>query len=85
MNPPKRRSVGDTSGLRLNVNVSLSASQRLHVHCVMWRLSPGQVIEALIEQHLKDFRVQQINSGSVKTEDRSESSEGVSDPVADAA
>jgi len=43
---------------RLNVQVNDEAYQRLMLHAIMRRQSPGELVSFLIDQHLREFRVQ---------------------------
>ena len=57
---------------RCSLKMSLEAIDRIHVHARMLRQSPGEVIEALVEAHLKRFSVHDLGKTKV-TVDRSES------------
>lgn len=68
----KRRSVADAQNEatnRLNVKIPSSAYDRLVVHALMSRRSPGEVVAELIESHLRAWRVQ---ANPVKSNDRAE-------------
>jgi hypothetical protein len=63
MPAPRRRSVtgaSDASAHRLNVRISEEASRRLAVHALMAGTTPGRLVEQLISDHLKSWRVQAV-------------------------
>src|SRR3954451_11120422 len=73
----KRRSVADAQGTatnRLNVKIPATAYDRLVLHALMSRRSPGEVVAELIESHLREYRVQRnstarvMSNGSVSEE-----------------
>ena len=43
---------------RLNVQINDEAYQRLMLHAIMRRQSLGELVSFLIDQHLREFRVQ---------------------------
>ena len=63
---------------RLNVHISPDALRRLGIHCVMSGLTPGKLVERLINEHLRDWKVQANASARVITEDRPETIDSVS-------
>ena len=65
----KRQSVNDASAQRLNVRITPEAYERLLVHAIKARMSPGELVTSLIQHGLKDWRIQ---STGVKTNDRPE-------------
>jgi hypothetical protein len=67
-----RRSVADAKTQRVNIRLAVEAYRRLGVHSLMTGQTPGRLIEALIDQHLRDFRVQTVRSASVPSEGRLE-------------
>lgn len=60
---------------RLNVRLSPDAYRRLGVHAVMRGETPGKLVERLINEHLREFRVQAIQA---TLSDRSERVDAVS-------
>jgi hypothetical protein len=58
----KAKGVNDATVQRLNVRVSTEAYERLLVHAIKGRISPGELITSLIDRHLKDWRVQDVRS-----------------------
>lgn len=76
MKTTKRQGVADASDAttqRLNVRVTTEAYERLLVHALKARKSPGELITELIEIHLRQWRVQtnQVNrAASVAVHDR---------------
>jgi hypothetical protein len=70
---------------RLNVHISPDAQRRLGIHCVMNGVTPGKLVEALINEHLRDWKVQANASARVITEDRPETIDSVSLGTASAA
>lgn len=83
MKTTKRPSVADASDAstqRLNVRVTTEAYERLLVHALKARKSPGELITELIETHLRQWRVQtnQVNrAASVAVHDRLAPSEEI--------
>jgi hypothetical protein len=69
MKTTQRRSVVDAPAKRLNVRVSLSAYQRLGVHCAMTGEREGDVINRLIDG-LKDFSMPARLADRVRKSDR---------------
>lgn len=65
-----RKSSDDAESQRLNCRISPDAYRRLGVHAVMKGISPGTLIEKLIDEHLKEYRVQAVRSASVVSDDR---------------
>jgi hypothetical protein len=78
----KGKSVNDASVQRLNVRVTSEAYERLLVHAIKSRVSPGELVTALIDRHLKDWRVQDVRS---KGNDRLELVTGAKDSEMEAA
>ena len=70
----KAKSVANAEVQRLNVRVKTEAYERLLIHAIKARISPGELVTALIERHLKDWRVQDVRS---KDSDRLESGDQV--------
>ena len=84
MKAKKAHSVGDVSAVsaqRLNVKISTAAHERLVVHCLKKRTTPGKLIESLIETSLREFRVQAISAVRVANEDRLDAPDGVTSPA----
>ena len=74
----KRKSVGDArkqQGKRLNVQMREDALTRLMLHCVMLGKNPGDLLSDLVDQNLREFRVQR-NSSARATLDESASGSG---------
>jgi hypothetical protein len=58
--PPER---ADAGKVKTSVTLSLSAWRRLNHHAVGEGKKPAAVMEELIEQHLRRFRVQDLRAG----------------------
>jgi hypothetical protein len=74
----KGKSVADATVQRLNVRIDPAAYQRLMIHAVMAKRSPGELVAELINSNLRDWRVQSNrgqSNGSVETTAGVESSE----------
>ena len=63
---------------RLNLRASADAYRRLGVHAVMTGMAPGKLVEKLIEEHLRDFRVQVISGDRSVKSDRLDLSGNIS-------
>jgi hypothetical protein len=63
---------------RLNVRIGPDALRRLGIHCVMSGKTPGKLVEQLINEHLRDWKVQANSSARVITEDRPQTADSVS-------
>lgn len=77
----RRRGVGDAAAAdhqRLNVRLSPDAYRRLGVHAIMAGMTPGKLVERLINEHLREWKVQANRAASVAIEDRPESAASVS-------
>ena len=75
-----RRGVADAKTQRVNIRLTTDAYRRLGVHSLMTGVAPGKLVESLIEQHLRDFRVQAVQANrSVPTtgDDRLDLTAGV--------
>ena len=55
---------------RLNVRVTPSAYERLLIHAIKAKRNPGELINELIESHLRAWRVQDNATARGKTNDR---------------
>jgi hypothetical protein len=76
----RRRGVndaGESNAQRLNVRIDPAAYQRLMIHCVMSGMQPGKFVEALINAHCREWRVQANRSVPVSADDRLEITGGV--------
>lgn len=69
---------GASESQRLNVRISPDALRRLGIHCVMSGTTPGKLVEKLINEHLRDWKVQANSSARVITEDRPQPADSVS-------
>jgi hypothetical protein len=81
----KRRSVNDAivqKAQRLNVRISPEAYERLLIHAIKARLSPGDLVTSLIDRHCRDWRVQ---SNRGQSQGSAESTVEVESPEATAA
>jgi hypothetical protein len=67
---------------RLNVQIGVDEYQRLMIHCVMLKRSPGEVLTELVAQNLREFRVQRNSSGRVVNSDRAVESGGARETAA---
>lgn len=61
MRAKKRPGVDDATTRRLNVRVTSEAYERLLVHAIKARVSPGDLVTELIATHCRQYRVQ-VNS-----------------------
>jgi hypothetical protein len=59
---------------RLNVHISPEAHRRLGIHSVMSGETPGRIVEKLITEHLRSWRVQATPAVSI---DRSGSGDSI--------
>jgi hypothetical protein len=66
----RRRRASNAQVQRLNVFIDPDAHERLMVHSVKAKLSPGLLVERLINEHCKDWRVQANGPNRSKGEDR---------------
>lgn len=60
----KGKGVGDAAASdnqRLNLRISPDAYRRLGVHAIYAGVTPGKLVERLINDHLREYRVQ-VNS-----------------------
>jgi hypothetical protein len=80
-----RRGVADAKTQRVNIRLTTDAYRRLGVHSLMTGVAPGKLVEALIDQHLRDFRVQTVRSASVPSDGRLEIDASMSEANATAA
>jgi hypothetical protein len=74
----KTKSVADAvtaESQRLNVHISPDAHRRLGIHAIMAGVTPGKLVERLITEHLREWRVQ-ANPAAIT--DRPERAESVS-------
>ena len=67
-----RRGGADAKTQRVKIRLTTDAYRRLGVHSLMTGVAPGKLVESLIEQHLRDFRVQAVRSASVPSDGRLE-------------
>jgi hypothetical protein len=68
-----RRGVADAENQRVNLRLSVEATRRLAVHALMAGTTPGRLVEQLISDHLKSWRVQAVQanrSASVPSDGR---------------
>jgi hypothetical protein len=77
----RRAGVADKKTRRLNLQVSEEAAERLLVHAIKARVSPGELVTSLIERGLRDWRVQ---ANHVKGNDRLDTADDVNltEPIA---
>jgi hypothetical protein len=69
MDRRKRRRVANTSGQRLNLLVSPEAATLLHVHSLYLAETPGDLVDKLIKQHLREFQVRHMKKTPVSLTD----------------
>jgi hypothetical protein len=82
------RGVADAENQRVNLRLSVEATRRLAVHALMAGTTPGKLVEQLISDHLKSWRVQSVQargSASVPLDGRLEIDAGVNPAEATAA
>jgi hypothetical protein len=63
----KRQGVDNAPGQRLNIKVTTEAYERLLVHAIKARVSPGELVTELIEKNLRQWAVRS-NSVRVMSE-----------------
>jgi hypothetical protein len=80
-----RRGVADAKTQRVNIRLTTDAYRRLGVHSLMTGVAPGKLVESLIEQHLRDFRVQSVRSANGHSPDSASQGDGVNLAEASAA
>jgi hypothetical protein len=68
----KRQGVADVESQRLNVRITPDAYRRLGVHAIMAGVTPGRLVEQLINSHCREWKVQANRAAPVTTEDRPE-------------
>jgi hypothetical protein len=73
-----RRGVDDARMQRVNLRLTTECYRRLAVHALMSGMTPGRLVEDLVNRHLREFRVQTVRAGSVATEDRRDPADDVS-------
>jgi hypothetical protein len=64
----KSKGVGDTAvaeSQRLNVHISPEAHRRLGIHSVMSGETPGRIVERLITEHLRSWRVEATPANNI--------------------
>jgi hypothetical protein len=54
----RRSGVADKKTQRLNLQVGVDAVERLLIHSIKAKMSPGELVTQLIEQHLRQWKVQ---------------------------
>jgi hypothetical protein len=59
----RRTGVADKKTQRLNLQVGVDAVERLLIHSIKTKMSPGELVTKLIEDHLRQWKIQ-INSQS---------------------
>lgn len=73
----RRQSVSDAESQRLNIRISPDAYRRLGVHAVMAGMSPGRLVERLITDHCREWKVQANRAALVTPDDRPETDASV--------
>jgi hypothetical protein len=74
----RRSGVGSKKTQRLNLQVGVEAVERLLIHSIKAKVSPGELVTQLIEQHLRQWKVQSnstaraTETGSAKSDDQVE-------------
>ena len=66
---PRRQATPAPPSTRLNVRLNAEAARRLHVHALMAGMTPGQLIERLINDHCREWRVQRNGNDRAKPDD----------------
>jgi len=51
----KKAGVGDAAAQRLNIRLSVEGVRRLGVHALMSGRKPGQIVDELIREHLREW------------------------------
>jgi hypothetical protein len=75
------KSVNDASAQRLNVRVTVEAYERLLVHSIKGRVSPGELVTQLIEQHLRRWSMPGDISQRATSRVSGSSAESVTDSI----
>jgi hypothetical protein len=70
---------------RLNVQLSEESLQRLMLHSVMRRQSPGDVLSTLIDAHLREYRVQKNSTARVMSSESASRDDHGEETLSDAA
>jgi hypothetical protein len=73
----RRQSVTDAEPQRLNIRISPDSYRRLGVHAVMAGMSPGRLVEHLINTHCREWKVQANRTALVTPDDRQEADASV--------
>ena len=73
---PRRKGATDAGAYRLNIRVSQEAARRLGIHAVMTGITPGRLVEQLISEHLKSYRVQTVVSRTTNGHSPDSASQG---------
>jgi hypothetical protein len=62
----RRQATPAATPTRLNVRLGAEAAKRLHLHALMADMTPGQLIERLITEHCREWRVQRNGADRAK-------------------
>ena len=80
----QRSGVADKKTQRLNLQVGVDAVERLLIHCIKAKMSPGELVTQLIDQHCRQWKVQSnaaSRSAPVISQESVESEDHVSEPA----
>jgi hypothetical protein len=64
---------------RVNLQIDAEAYQRLLLHGIMGKEQPGTIVSRLIDQHLRDWRVQRNQSARAMSSDSATSDDHASE------
>jgi hypothetical protein len=81
----KRKGVDDAATQRLNIRVTSEAYERLLVHAIKARKSPGELVTELIDSGLREYRVQRNQSARVMSTESASGDDHVEESLQDAA
>jgi len=78
----RRRAANDAPRQRINARIDAESHKRLHVHALMLGLEPGRLLDQLIANGCKSWRIQQVGPGPVVSKDRPEVGENTTQTLA---
>ena len=84
----RRKSAADATtpeSQRLNIRISPEAYRRLGVHAIMAGMTPGRLVEQLINTHCREWKVQSNRSASAMVDGSARDADSVNPSAASAA
>ena len=78
----RRRHVATTTKKttqRVNLQIDAEAYQRLLLHSIMGKEQPGEIVSRLIDEHLRDWRVQRNQSARAMSPESASSDDQASE------